>query len=190
VSEPIEVLRSPILVVDRGQVDTDQIIPARFLTTIGREGLGAVAFADWRGQPGCPFDDPRAASAAILVAGENFGCGSSREHAVWALRDFGLRAVVAPSIADIFRQNALKNGLVPVAVADQVAGFLLARPWLAIELDLRAQVLRVPGLGEVGFTVDPFGRHCLLHGVDELGFLLGQEPAIARFEAGRAEVRR
>jgi 3-isopropylmalate/(R)-2-methylmalate dehydratase small subunit len=172
-------------------VDTDQIIPARFLTTTGREGLGRALFADWRfdaaGLPRPEFvlNRPEAAGCAILVAGSNFGCGSSREHAPWALLDFGIRAVISTSIADIFFSNALKNGLLPVRVEAATHELLLANPGAEIEIDLELTTLSLPDGGRASFPIEPFARHCLLNGVDELGHLLSQYAAIAAYESSR-----
>ncbi|MEO1368395.1 MAG: 3-isopropylmalate dehydratase small subunit [Acidobacteriota bacterium] len=171
-------------------VDTDQIIPAAYLKTTVRDGLAAGLFAGWRG-PGADFvlDDPRYRRAQILVAGENFGCGSSREHAPWALLDHGIRAVVSTRFADIFRSNALKNGLLPVVVPPEIQARLMdaARddPDARTTIDLEEQVLTAPWGGSVPFEVDPFARRCLLDGVDALGFLLDQAPAIEAYEADR-----
>jgi 3-isopropylmalate/(R)-2-methylmalate dehydratase small subunit len=189
----IRIIRSRTVVLPATDVDTDQIIPARFLTTTGREGLGRALFADWRfdaeGRPRPEFalNRPEAAGCSILVAGRNFGCGSSREHAPWALLDFGIRAVVCTSIADIFLSNALKNGLLPVQVDAATHGWLLAHPGVEIEIDLEAMTLRLPDGTCAGFPVEPFARHRLLHGVDELGYLLSQRPAIDAFESARAQ---
>jgi len=191
---PITRFEGPAIALARDNVDTDQIIPARFLKTTSRTGLGAHLFADWRfeatGQPKAEFvlNAPSAARAVVLVAGWNFGCGSSREHAPWALIDFGFRAVVAASFADIFKQNALKNGLLPIQLPDVVHRLVLARvaaqPGAVIAVDLVDQVITLPD-GVATFTIDPFARECLLAGVDEIGYVLRQEEAIARFEAGR-----
>lgn len=177
-------------------IDTDQIIPARFLKTTVRGGLGVHLFDGWRyqadGHPVGSFilNQPAAAGAAVLVAGRNFGCGSSREHAPWALLDFGFRAVLAGSFADIFRQNALKNGLLPVTLPPAVHAAALARvverPGAVITVDLVRQLVRVPGDREVAFSIDPFARECLLNGVDEIGYVLQQEEAIGRYEWGRS----
>jgi 3-isopropylmalate/(R)-2-methylmalate dehydratase small subunit len=166
---------NPLLVDD---VDTDQIIPARFLKTIGRAGLGAQLFADWRGARFDGADDAR-----ILLAGVNFGCGSSREHAVWALSDFGFEAVIARSFADIFRANALKNGLVPVAVDEDVHRFLVAHPHIEVTVDVARGVLVLAGREEVPFPLDPFAKQCLVDGIDELEYLRRHETAIAVWEA-------
>jgi 3-isopropylmalate/(R)-2-methylmalate dehydratase small subunit len=175
-------------VLAQPHIDTDRIIPARFLTTTGRDGLGRYLFADWRfdadgrTRPDFPLHRPEAQGAVVLVAGENFGCGSSREHAVWALLDFGFAAVVSSSFGDIFRQNALKNGLLPVVVPAAMHGRLLAAPGEEVEIDVAAAELRLADGERASFPLDPFARHCLLQGVDELGYLLAQEEAIAAFE--------
>jgi 3-isopropylmalate/(R)-2-methylmalate dehydratase small subunit len=189
--EPFSLLRSRTAVLPVENVDTDQIIPARFLTTTQRSGLGRHLFADWRrdadNQPRADFvlNRPEAAGAQILVAGHNFGCGSSREHAPWALLDYGFRAVVSSGIADIFSSNALRNGLLPVVLDAKPHAWLLAHPGAEIEIDLQACALRLPDGGSAAFEVEPFARHCMLHGVDPLGWLLGQAGAIARFEEAR-----
>jgi 3-isopropylmalate/(R)-2-methylmalate dehydratase small subunit len=179
------------LVVDN--VDTDQIIPARFLKTTDKQGLGDQLFADWRYQAdGTPRPDfvlnrPGMAGRQVLLAGDNFGAGSSREHAPWALVAFGIRAVVATSFADIFRGNALKNGLLPIELDPEVharlAGQVAADPDVEVTVDLDAQALRLPGGEQVGFQVDPFSRAMLLDGTDELGYLLGHADAVAAWEA-------
>jgi len=185
--EPIRSIVSRTVVLPQRDVDTDQIIPARYLKVTSRTGLGEGLFADWRygpdGQPrpDFPLNRPEARGAQVLVAGENFGCGSSREHAPWALHDFGFRAVVSSSIADIFRSNALKNGLVPVVVGGDVHRRLLASPGVEVAIDLETRTLSTAGL-VAPFPLDPFARHCLMNGVDELGFLLSQSEAIAAYE--------
>ncbi len=191
--EPFQTLTSKTVVLPQANIDTDQIIPARFLKSISREGFGKALFADWRldeqgGQrPGFPLNEPDAQGARVLVAGENFGCGSSREHAPWALTDYGFRAVVSLSIADIFRSNAVKNGLLPVVVDQATHAFLLEHSGAEVTIDLRAQTLGYDGgRRSARFPIDPFSRHCLLEGVDELGFLLSQEEAIAAFERAHA----
>lgn len=176
-------------------VDTDQIIPARFLKTISKEGLGANLFCDWRydaqGKPKPDFilNQPRAQGAQVLLAGDNFGCGSSREHAPWALTQFGFRAVISTSFADIFRGNSLKNGLLPVIVPADVHAELFRAvekdPEAKVTIDLARQTLTTPGGREVEFPVDGFSKHCLLEGVDELGYMLQHEAKIATFEAKR-----
>jgi 3-isopropylmalate/(R)-2-methylmalate dehydratase small subunit len=170
-------------------IDTDQIIPARFLKTISKDGLGDQLFCDWRyeadGKPKPDFilNKPEAKAAQILLAGDNFGCGSSREHAPWALTQYGFRAVISTSFADIFRQNALKNSLLPIVVPREVHAELFANPNAIVKVDLAAQTLALPGGRAVGFPVDAFAKHCLLEGIDELGYILQQAPAIAAFEA-------
>lgn len=189
----IQVLRSRTVVLPAADVDTDQIIPARFLTTTSRDGLGKALFADWRFdvegrlRPEFALNRPDAAGCAILVAGSNFGCGSSREHAPWALLDFGIRAVISTSIADIFFSNALKNGLLPVKIDAAIHEWLLAHPGADIEIDLRSTTLTLPDGTHTAFPVDPFARHCLLNGVDDIGYLLSQRPAIDAFERNRAQ---
>jgi 3-isopropylmalate/(R)-2-methylmalate dehydratase small subunit len=183
--------RAAVLAVDN--IDTDQIIPARFLKTISKEGLGDQLFYDWRYQAdGSPKPDfvlnrPESQGRKLLVAGDNFGCGSSREHAPWALAQYGFRAVISTSFADIFRNNALKNGLLPIVVDRDTHARLLAllqrEPDGEFAVDLAAQKLSLPDGSSVQFPIDGFSKTCLLEGVDELGFLLKQEPAIAAFEA-------
>jgi 3-isopropylmalate/(R)-2-methylmalate dehydratase small subunit len=169
-------------------IDTDQIIPARFLTTTVRVGLGKSLFADWRydanGEPRPDFvlNQPAAKGCEVLVAGRNIGCGSSREHAPWALLDFGIRAVVSTEIADIFRSNSLKNGLLPVVVDETTHGWLLANPGAEVEIDLASTTLRLPTGQAVQFPIESFSRYCLMNGIDELGFLLNQSAAIEAFE--------
>jgi len=188
---PIRVIQSRTVVLPRENVDTDQIIPARFLKTTSKEGLGRSLFADWRydasGAPRPEFvlNQPGAEGCQVLVAGDNFGCGSSREHAPWALVDFGVRAVISTSVADIFRNNALKNGLVPVVVDAASHQKLLAAPGAAVRIDLEARTVTLPDGTSVGFPIDGFARYCLMNGVDELGFLLGREEAIASYERSR-----
>jgi len=186
--DPITVIRSRTVVMPSTNIDTDQIIPARFLTTTTREGLGAALFADWRydssGAPRADFvlNRPESRGCAILVAGRNIGCGSSREHAPWALLDFGFRAVVSTEIADIFRNNSLKNGLLPVVVDEATHEWLLAHPGVELTIDLPSTTLRLPDGREVEFPVEAFARYCLMNGVDELGYLLGQTAAIEAYE--------
>jgi 3-isopropylmalate/(R)-2-methylmalate dehydratase small subunit len=183
---------SRTVVLPQSDIDTDQIVPARFLTTTTRKGLGKALFADWRydkaGQPKADFvlNRPEAAGCAILVAGNNFGCGSSREHAPWALLDFGIQAVVSTGIADIFRNNSLKNGLVPVIVDAATHGWLMVNPGAEVTVDVESRSLRLPDGRSVEFPLDGFSRYCLLNGVDQLGYLLKQEEAITRFEGSRA----
>ena len=170
-------------------LDTDQIIPARFLKTISKDGLGDQLFYDWRydaeGEPKPDFilNTPEAKAAKILLAGDNFGCGSSREHAPWALLQYGFRAVISTSFADIFRGNSLKNSLLPIVVPRDVHAELFRNPNATVKVDLAAQTLTLPSGRAVEFPVDGFSKHCLLEGIDELGYILQQEPAIASFEA-------
>jgi 3-isopropylmalate/(R)-2-methylmalate dehydratase small subunit len=181
--EPFRRLSSITLVLPIDNVDTDQIIPARFLTVTTKEGLGANLFADWRNDPDFVLNREEAKGAEILVTGENFGCGSSREHAPWALVGFGFRAVVSRSLADIFKGNAVKNGLVPVEVDAETHRALLENPGWTVTVDLQSQKLLLPDGREASFPMSPFARHCLLNGIDELEFLRQQEEAIAAFEA-------
>ena len=181
---PFTKLTSRAVALPLDDVDTDQIIPARYLKVTTKEGLGDALFADWRDRPGFPIGRPEHAGAAILVAGRNFGCGSSREHAPWALVGAGFRAVVARGFADIFRNNALKNGLLPVALGEADHAALLAAiaaPGAAVAVDLEAQSIAWPG-GSARFELDPFARDCLLSGVDELGYLLSFDRDIAAHE--------
>ncbi|HSN93306.1 MAG TPA: 3-isopropylmalate dehydratase small subunit [Anaeromyxobacteraceae bacterium] len=189
--EPIRVIESRTVVLPRENVDTDQIIPARFLKTTEKKGLGRSLFSDWRydaeGRPRPDFvlNRPEAEGCAVLVAGDNFGCGSSREHAPWALVDHGFRAVVSTRIADIFRNNALKNGLVPVVLEPAAVALLMAAPGARLRIDLEARTVTLPDGSIASFPIDAFARYCLMNGVDELGFLLSQEEAIADFERSR-----
>jgi 3-isopropylmalate/(R)-2-methylmalate dehydratase small subunit len=189
--EPITIIRSRTVVMPSTNIDTDQIIPARFLTTTVREGLGVSLFADWRyGPDGKPRPDfvlnqPQATGCQVLVAGRNLGCGSSREHAPWALLDYGFRAVISTEIADIFRSNSLKNGLLPVVIDDSTHEWLLANPGVEVEVDLPATTLRLPDGRQIAFPIDAFSRYCLMHGIDELGYLLNQRSAIEHYERAR-----
>ncbi|HEU4864562.1 MAG TPA: 3-isopropylmalate dehydratase small subunit [Candidatus Limnocylindria bacterium] len=191
--EPFSSVTSAVVPMVRNDIDTDQIIPARFLKTVNRAGLGDQLFNDWRyladGSPNPEFvlNRPEMAGRAILLAGDNFGCGSSREHAPWALTAWGIRAVISTSFADIFRNNALKNGLVPVALSSdgvaRITSLLMSDPAAVITVDLEAQQVRLPGGDALPFQVDPFARRMLLDGTDELGYLLSLEPAIEAYEA-------
>jgi 3-isopropylmalate/(R)-2-methylmalate dehydratase small subunit len=190
--KPFTNFESRVLPMPGNNIDTDQIIPARFLKTTSKEGLDKQLFNDWRydekGNPKPDFilNQPRAKGVEVLLAGDNFGCGSSREHAPWALTQFGFRAVISTSFADIFKQNALKNSLLPIVVTPEIHAELLALPEEArVQIDLAAQKLTLPSGKSVEFPVDTFSKHCLLNGVDELGYILRQEPAIAAFEAAR-----
>ncbi len=190
--QPIRQIRARTAVLPYTNVDTDQIIPARFLRTTTREGLGRQLFADWRlNADGTlnsefPLNRPEAAGCTVLVADRNFGCGSSREHAPWALLDYGFRAVISTEIADIFRSNSLKNGLLPIVV-DQASGqWLLEHPGAEVTIDLPSATLQLPTGVTIEFPVEAFARHCLINGVDELGFLLAKEPQISAFEQRKA----
>jgi 3-isopropylmalate/(R)-2-methylmalate dehydratase small subunit len=181
--DPIKSVTSKTVVLPVDNVDTDQIIPARFLTTTTKEGLGENLFADWRRDPDFVLNREEAKGAAVLVAGENFGCGSSREHAPWALLAFGIRAVVSRSIADIFKANAVKNGLVPVEVGEEIHRELLDHPGWVVTVDLERRLLVLPDGREAAFPIDGFARHSLLHGIDPLDFLRDQQDAILAYEA-------
>ena len=189
---PIRHVHSRTLVLAHENIDTDRIIPARFLTTTERSGLGRHAFQDWRyradGSPDPDFvlNRPEAQGCEILVAGRNFGCGSSREHAPWALLDAGLRAVISSEIADIFRANALKNGLLAITVEAAEHRFLLEHPGLELNIDLVTAEIELPDGGRFGFALEAFARHCLIEGTDQLGFLLRHDDAIRHFEEQRA----
>jgi 3-isopropylmalate/(R)-2-methylmalate dehydratase small subunit len=191
--EPITTFRARAVALPVENVDTDQIIPARFLKVTDKSGLGEALFADWRygpdGQPNQAFvlNQPAAEGAGILVAGHNFGCGSSREHAPWALAAFGFRAVVSTYFADIFRSNSLKNGLLPIVLDEETHAGLLAmlerHPDSELEVDLVKCTVGLPDGTRASFPIDPFARHCLLNGVDQLGFLLAEDEAIRAYEA-------
>jgi 3-isopropylmalate/(R)-2-methylmalate dehydratase small subunit len=189
--KPITTIRSRTVVMPSTNIDTDQLVPARFLTTTSKEGLGEALFADWRydaaGKPRPDFilNKPEAAGCRILVAGRNIGCGSSREHAPWALVDYGFQAVISTEIADIFRSNSLKNGLLPVVVDDATHAWLIANPGAEVQVDLATATVQVPDRPPVPFPIDPFARYCLMNGVDELGFLLSRDAEIKAYEARR-----
>jgi 3-isopropylmalate/(R)-2-methylmalate dehydratase small subunit len=186
--EPIRQIRSRTVILPSTNIDTDQIIPARFLRTTTREGLGQQLFADWRYgpdgaiKPDFALNRPEAAGCAVLVAGRNFGCGSSREHAPWALLDYGFRAVISTEIADIFRSNSLKNGLLPIEVDEATGRWLIEHPGAEVEIDLESTTLRLPDGRLAKFPLEDFARYCLLHGVDELGFLIARQSEIAAYE--------
>ncbi|HRP10227.1 MAG TPA: 3-isopropylmalate dehydratase small subunit [Terricaulis sp.] len=181
-------LISRTFVLAQESIDTDQIIPARFLTTTSRAGLGKAAFYDWRydasGAPiaDAPLNTIDTAEQKILVAGDNFACGSSREHAPWALTDFGFRAVISTSIADIFTSNALKNGLLPIVVDKETHQRLLDEPGGRVGIDLETCTLTIGNAPPIPFKVEPFARRCLIEGVDPLGWLIERTPAIEAFE--------
>ncbi len=189
--DKVTIIKSRTVVMPQSDTDTDQIIPARFLTTTTRKGLGNALFADWRydasGNPRPEFalNRPEAAGCQVLVAGNNFGCGSSREHAPWALIDFGIQAVISTEIADIFRGNSLKNGLVPVIVDKATHGWLLENPGAEVTIDVANCELHLPDGRKVSFPIDGFSKYCLLNGVDQLGYLLKHADAITRFEEER-----
>jgi 3-isopropylmalate/(R)-2-methylmalate dehydratase small subunit len=189
--EPIKTIRSRTAVLPLTNIDTDQIIPARFLRATTRDGFGKHLFSEWRydanGAPRPDFvlNKPEAKGCSILVAGRNFGCGSSREHAPWALTDFGIKAVISTEFADIFRNNSLKNGLVPVLVDDATSEWLIANPGVELTIDIDTSTLTMPNGKSVKFPLEPFARYCLMNGVDELGFLLRQDAAISAYEAKR-----
>ena len=194
-SAPFTAFVSTYVALPVDNIDTDQIIPARFLKTTERTGLGAAAFHGWRYRPDgtldpdFPLNRPGASAAHVLVAGRNFGCGSSREHAVWALLGAGFKAVVSAEFADIFRGNAIGNGLLPIQVDAEVVERLLrdaAGPHPNVAVDLAAQTLTLPDRGVVHFPIAPFAKHCLLHGIDELDFLLGAAAEVTAYEAAHA----
>ncbi len=194
--EPFSSVTSAAVPLPRNDIDTDQVIPARFLKTVNRAGLGDQLFFDWRylpdGSPNPEFvlNRPEMAGRKILVAGDNFGCGSSREHAPWALTAWGIRAVVSSSFADIFASNALKNGLLPVAVPPEELGrigsILEAEPEAELTIDLEASELRLPDGSVIGFSIDSFARRMILDGTDELGYLLAHDSDLAAYEAAHA----
>jgi 3-isopropylmalate/(R)-2-methylmalate dehydratase small subunit len=180
---------SRMVLILRDNIDTDQIIPARFLKTISKVGLGDQLFYDWRydaeGKPRPDFvlNQPAAKACQVLLAGDNFGCGSSREHAPWALTQYGFRAVISTSFADIFKGNSLKNSLLPIVVPADVHAELMKNPDAPVKVDLASQTLTLASGRKVEFPVDGFPKHCLLEGIDELGYIQQQEPAIAAYEA-------
>lgn len=186
--KPVTRIHSRTAVLVDENIDTDRIIPARFLTTTERSGLGKYAFQDWRyrqdgsDNPDFPLNKPEARGCSILVAGRNFGCGSSREHAPWALLDYGIQAVLCSEIADIFRGNALKNGLLAIVLDEAEHRWLLSNPGTELSIDVREQAIELPDGGRIHFQLEPFARHCLLNGVDQLGFLLQQAEAITQYE--------
>jgi 3-isopropylmalate/(R)-2-methylmalate dehydratase small subunit len=184
----VKQIRSRTLVIPSSNIDTDQIIPARFLTATSKAGFGKHLFADWRydaaGNPRADFvlNTPAAEGARILVAGRNIGCGSSREHAPWALQDFGFEAVISTEFADIFRTNSLKNGLLPVVVDEKTHAWLIANPGVELRIDVANGTLTLPDGTTVKFPLEGFARYCLLNGVDELGYLLSKSEAITAYE--------
>jgi 3-isopropylmalate/(R)-2-methylmalate dehydratase small subunit len=189
--EAIKYITSRTVVLPTRDIDTDQIIPARFLTTTSREGMGEFLFCDLRlDENGSPIESfvlnrPEAADCEILVAGNNFGCGSSREHAPWALLDYGFRAVISTEIADIFRNNSLKNGLIPIVVDTATHDYLLNNPGIELSVDIAQSTLTLPDGTVVEFPIDGFARYCLVEGIDQLGFLQKQMDTIKQFEEAR-----
>ena len=188
----ITTIESKTVALPIDNIDTDQIIPARFLKTTSMEGLGDNLFLDWRyladgsPNPDFPLNKPSAKGATILITGDNFGCGSSREHAPWALVQYGFKAIISTSFADIFKGNALKNGLLPIIIPADIHAELIKWSGIALKIDLASQTVMLAGGRTVEFPIDPFAKYCLLEGVDELGYMIKQEPAIAAYEAKRA----
>ena len=189
--KPVKRIQSRTVVLPTRDIDTDQIIPARFLTTTSREGLGESVFHDLRynddGSPNSDFvlNKPEFEGAGILVAGNNFGCGSSREHAPWALLDYGIEAVISTELADIFRNNSLKNGLVAIVVDEDTHRWLLEHPGIDLVIDVENATIELPDGREAGFSIDGFAKHCLLEGINQLGFLQKQLNTIEAFEETR-----
>ena len=189
--QAVRKISSCTAVLPKSDIDTDQIIPARFLTTTSREGLGAHLFNDWRFQedgsenPDFVLNQEESKGCEVLVAGHNFGCGSSREHAPWSLLDYGIRAVVSTGIADIFRSNSLKNGLLPVVVDEETHEWLMSNPGSIVDIDVLNTTLSFDNGNSVNFAIDSFARYCLTEGIDQLGFLQNEEDAIKRFEESR-----
>jgi len=190
--QALKSISSHTAVLPLADIDTDQIIPARFLTTTSREGISQGLFFDWRFRadgsenPEFILNQPGYRDARVLVAGDNFGCGSSREHAPWALKDFGIDAVISTRFADIFRNNALKNGLVPIVAGPEVHSWLLAHPGAKLSIDLENARVSVESGPEFGFEIEPFAQFCLVNGTDQLGYLMEQQDAITRFEQEHA----
>ena len=188
----IKHIKSRTVVMPTRDIDTDQIIPARFLTATSREGFGEHLFHDLRfrndgsEEPNFPLNEPAAADCQVLVAGNNFGCGSSREHAPWALLEYGIKAVISTEIADIFRNNSLKNGLLPIVVDHDTHQWLLQNPGVLVDIDVVASTLTLPDGKAVEFPIDVFARYCLIEGIDQLGFLRQQSNEIDAFEEKRS----
>lgn len=204
--EKFETFTGIVCPLDRSNVDTDAIIPKQFLKSIKRSGFGPNLFDEWRyqdhGEPGMDnsrrplnpdfvLNDPRYAGAKVLLARKNFGCGSSREHAPWALEDYGFRVILAPSFADIFFNNSFKNGLLPIVLEEQIIDELFRRAIgeqaLELTVDLEAQALRLPGDETIAFDVDPFRKHCLLNGLDDIGLTLQHVDEIKAYEERRRQ---
>lgn len=188
---PVTRIHSRTVVLPTTDIDTDQLIPARFLTTTSREGLGQFLFHDLRfdtngnADPDFALNKPDADGCGILVAGNNLGCGSSREHAPWALLDYGFRAVISTEIADIFRNNSLKNGLLPVVVDADMHHYLMQNPGISLDIDVAQATLALPDGRTIEFPIDGFARHCLIEGIDQLDYLLQHEARISVFEESR-----
>lgn len=188
----IKRIKSRTVVMPTRDIDTDQIIPARFLTATSRDGFGEHLFHDLRfrndgsEEPNFPLNEPAAADCQVLVAGNNFGCGSSREHAPWALLDYGIKAVISTEIADIFRNNSLKNGLLPIVVDHDTHQWLLQNPGVLVDIDIAACTLTLPDGKAVEYPIDEFARYCLIEGIDQLGFLRQQSNEIDAFEEKRS----
>jgi 3-isopropylmalate/(R)-2-methylmalate dehydratase small subunit len=190
--EPIHSIAGRIVALPINDIDTDQIIPARYLKVTDKQGLGQACFTDWRynadgsPKPDFPLNQPQYQGAEVLIAGNNFGCGSSREHAPWALLGAGLKAVVSTYFADIFKNNSLKNGLLPIVVDEETQQQLISLaqedPTTSVSIDLASQTLTLPDGRAVEFPIDPFAKYCLLNGVDQLGFLLQLEPDVVAYE--------
>jgi 3-isopropylmalate/(R)-2-methylmalate dehydratase small subunit len=184
--KPLEKFSSKVVILPNDDIDTDQIIPARFLKVTDKKGLSQYLFADWRERPGFPLMQPQAKGAEILLAGKNFGCGSSREHAPWALVDWGFRAIIAPSFADIFRNNSTKNGLLPIALGvegcQKVERAVQGAADAKVTVDLASDQVTLPDGTALKFSIDSFARHCLLNGLDELGYILSFEKRISEHE--------
>ena len=189
--QPISSLTSKTVVLPAADIDTDQIIPARFLTATSREGLGDHLFHDWRfdsdgnADPKFVLNNPEVTGCMILVAGRNFGCGSSREHAPWALLDFGLRAIISTEIADIFRSNSLKNGFLPVVIDEKPHQWLIDNPGVEVTIDVATSTVTLPDGSNFSYPIDDFARYCLLEGIDQLGFLQKHSGEIQTFEEER-----
>ena len=187
--EPISRVNGRAIPFGAKNVDTDIIIPARWLKTITREGLGEGAFETVRADPDNVFDDPAYMGAPILIAGDNFGCGSSREHAAWAMLDLGITAVIAPSYSDIFSGNAVKNGILPIVLPQEAVDRLMevASEGHAIDIDLETQTVTTPFQDRFAFEIDPFRKHCIMNGLDEVALTLESSEAISQFESRRAQ---
>ena len=189
--DPVTRIQSRTVVLPTKDIDTDQLIPARFLTTTTREGLGQFLFHDLRFDgngnaiPDFVLNQPQAEGCGILVAGNNLGCGSSREHAPWALLDYGFQAVVSTEIADIFRNNSLKNGLLPIVVDDETHKYLLQNPGIDLDIDVSRARMALPDGRTIDFPIDEFARHCLIEGIDQLGYLQQHAALISEFEESR-----